>query len=85
MGLGGGAQYRVPSYRVCAGFPDRRYVAAVGRAGSSQVPILMTRPYPERVRMQKKAYYQQNRDRLKEASRLRYYQDKINEARKRGC
>ena len=45
----------------------------------------MTRPYPERVRMQKKAYYQQNRDRLKEASRLRYYQDKINEARKRGC
>ena len=42
----------------------------------------MTRPYPERVRLQKQAYYQQNRERLKEASRLRYYQDKIDEAKK---
>ena len=82
MGFGGGARYGIAGDSDRERNLNRRYVAAVGRAGSSQVPILMTRPYPERVRLQKKAYYQQNRDRLKEASRLRYYQDKINDARK---
>ena len=41
MGFGGGARYGVTGDSDRERNLNRRYVAAVGRAGSSQVPILM--------------------------------------------